>query len=52
MDSFWTSAWLSAIIGISFFLLSQLQPYKIVPWIILTGGVFSIIFAIFVLTYQ
>lgn len=51
MDSFWTSAWISAILGISFFFLAQVQPYKMVPWIILAGGIFSIMFAIFILTY-
>lgn len=43
-----TSLWVSAIIGPVLFLLAHFFPYKIVPWTILLGGIFSIIFGILI----
>lgn len=51
MDSFWMSAWMSAVLGIISFLLIHFQPYKTVPWVILLGGISCILFSVFVLTY-
>ena len=52
MDTFFMCAWLSAILGIILFVLIQYQPEKIVPWSIFLGGICSILFGFFVLTYK
>jgi len=45
-----TSAWVSALFGILFFLLAHFFPYKMVPWTIFFGGLFSIIFGLLIIS--
>ena len=45
------SLWISAILGPLFFLLAHFFPYKVVPWTIFLGGLFSIVFGILNLVY-
>ena len=46
------SLWIAAILGPLFFLLAHFFPYKVVPWTIFLGGLFSIIFGILNLVYK
>lgn len=50
MDAFWQGSWISLTLGILFFLLIHFQPYKVVPWVIAVGCVFSFCLAAFILT--
>jgi hypothetical protein len=45
----WNSFWISALFSILYVVLIQFFPLKAVPWIILLGGVASVIFGILVL---
>ena len=48
IDVILMSLWISAIIGPILFLLAHFFPYKVVPWTILLGGIFSIVFGILI----
>lgn len=51
MDTFFTCSWIAAIMAVVSFFLIQYQPYKVVPWSILLGGIFSLAFSIMVLFF-
>jgi len=48
-DALWRSFGVSAVLAIIFVALLQFFPTKVVPWTIVIGGAFSLIFGIFVM---
>lgn len=51
MDAFWQGSWISLCLGILFFILIHFQPYKVVPWTMTIGCVFSFCLAAIILSY-
>lgn len=48
-DAMWRSFYISSIFAIIFVALLQFFPVKVVPWTILIGGAFSLIFGVLVM---
>lgn len=48
-DALFRSFWVSSLIAIIFVALLQFFPLKVVPWTILIGGLFSMIFGLVVM---
>jgi hypothetical protein len=48
-DSLWRSFLVSSVLAIIFVALVQFFPIKVVPWTILIGGVFALIFGVLVM---
>lgn len=44
------AAWMSVILGPLLFVLVHFFPYKVVPWTIFFGGLFSIIFGLLIIS--
>ena len=51
IDSFFTCLWVSAIMGVLFFILMHFEPYKLVPWVIFIGGLLSLFFVVAIFMY-
>jgi hypothetical protein len=51
-DAMWRSFYISSILSIVFVALLQFFAKKVVPWTILIGGVFSLIFGLLIMMFS
>jgi hypothetical protein len=51
-DAMWRSFYISSIISIAFVALVQFFAKKVVPWTMVIGGVFSLIFGLLIMIFS